>query len=203
MGEYAIYQGVEIKIGTCEDMYYLRADQRDKVTPLPGSLCPASNDVLGLIRFRFPWPDEDDIEPGSDKFYDKGYARSYGVHGMLPPSDVDHHSIQFSAPVGLLVSLPCPNSEEGKSQPYKVHRNGYQGDVAICGTAWRGGEWRVILKCGACGAMYNAPREHAEEVAAKVRASADFALRDKDEGRAKWLHAVADRMLAGYAPVAV
>lgn len=28
MGEYATYKGQEIKIGTCEDCYYLRADQR-------------------------------------------------------------------------------------------------------------------------------------------------------------------------------
>ena len=28
MGEYARFRGAEIKIGTCESMYYLRADQR-------------------------------------------------------------------------------------------------------------------------------------------------------------------------------
>ena len=39
MGEYAIRKsdGESIKIGTCEDMYYLRYEDRFKVTPEEGS----------------------------------------------------------------------------------------------------------------------------------------------------------------------
>ena len=196
MGEYAKFGGAEIKIGTCEDMYYLRADQRHRVSRLPGNVDPMDLETLKVLRFRFPWPDEDGIEPGSDKFHDNGHERTLGVHGVKPPDGVDHHGIQFSAnhpKVGLLVSLPCPNGKDGANQPYTIHRNGYSGDVAIVGTAWRNGEWRVILQCGACGAKYNAPREHAAEVAAALRASVR-----EDDASFKFFNAVADRMLAGY-----
>lgn len=64
MGEYARYKGEEIKIGTCESMYYLRADQRHLVEALPNNVDPVKD--AGEIRFRFPFPDEDACEPGGD-----------------------------------------------------------------------------------------------------------------------------------------
>jgi hypothetical protein len=54
MGEYALYKGQQIKIGTCETMYYLRADQAHLVTPLPGNVDPIKD--ADEIRFRFPSP---------------------------------------------------------------------------------------------------------------------------------------------------
>jgi hypothetical protein len=58
MGEYATYNGENIKLGTCESMYYLRADQRHLISGYRFD---------GGDRFRFPFPDEDDIEPGQCK----------------------------------------------------------------------------------------------------------------------------------------
>lgn len=55
MGEYAMYGGHQIKIGTCEDMYYLRADQAQRVRPERGSVDPFRQ--APEIRFRFPWPE--------------------------------------------------------------------------------------------------------------------------------------------------
>ena len=64
MGEYAIRKsdGESIKIGTCESMYYLRYEDRCKVTPEEGS-------GFGN-RWRLPFPDEDCIRPGE---YDSGF----------------------------------------------------------------------------------------------------------------------------------
>jgi hypothetical protein len=54
VGEYATFRGSSIKIGTCESMYYLRADQRHEVdgytatagynlcVPCPDELHPAA-----------------------------------------------------------------------------------------------------------------------------------------------------------------
>lgn len=63
MGENAKYSGEVVKIGTCEQMYYLRAEQAAQVEPVPHSLDPIRH-ATG-IRFRFPWPDEDGTAPGS------------------------------------------------------------------------------------------------------------------------------------------
>lgn len=62
MGEYAIYQGREVKIGTCENLYHLRWEQAHLVTPAAHSLDPIAE--RAVVRFRFPWPDEDGQEPG-------------------------------------------------------------------------------------------------------------------------------------------
>lgn len=63
MGEYATRKSdeAEVKIGTCEDMYYLRYEDRDKVRQLPNSL-NAANELN--LRWRLPFPDEDSTRIG-------------------------------------------------------------------------------------------------------------------------------------------
>ena len=64
MGEYAFRRpdGEHIKIGTCEDMYYIRFEDRKKVKPDEHSLdCSKELD----LRWRLPFPDEDHILPGN------------------------------------------------------------------------------------------------------------------------------------------
>src|SRR5258705_56795 len=123
MGEYAQYRGEEIKIGTCEDLFYLRADQRHLIT---------GYDFDAGFRYRFPWPDEDGKAPGSFDPYD----RTCSLYGLTAPGELagKHYSVQFVASAGYLASLPCPESAggEGGIGPVKVgglnvHRNGFKG----------------------------------------------------------------------------
>ena len=93
MGEYAIYNGQRVKIGTREDMLYLRWDQAHKVTPVSDSLNPTDPKILDVIRFRFPWPDEDNIAPG--EFHDSD--RGLRLDGFTVPAEVKHGSTQFKA----------------------------------------------------------------------------------------------------------
>jgi hypothetical protein len=84
LGENAVYQGHRVKIGTCEDMLYLRADQAALVERDYRSLDPVRE--REAVRFRFPWPDEDGTEPGAfgDPF------RVLGVEGARAPDGVEH-----------------------------------------------------------------------------------------------------------------
>lgn len=65
MGEYAIRKSdrLQVKIGTCEDMYYLRYEDRDNVQ-YDGS--------FEGERFRLPFPDEDNIRIGEYGDYERG-----------------------------------------------------------------------------------------------------------------------------------
>jgi len=196
MGEYAEFNGREIKVGTCEDLYYLRADQAGRVRKTrAGHTNLADPDVLKVVRFRFPWPDEDGTEPGAFE----AYGRSIPLSGLQPPADVDHLTVQFSARAGYLVSLPCP--EGPSSHGLKIHRNGFAGPVRIVQQAYRGGNLAVICECGGCGARYNLPTlEDAAPVISACRVEAN--KRPEDEGHAKFWGAIADRIEAGYASAA-
>jgi hypothetical protein len=201
MGEYAIYKGEQIKMGTCEDMYYLRYDQRHQVTPERGSVNPVTD--AGELRFRFPWPDEDAIEPGSGKFHDNGYHRSLAIHGMGPTTDVDHGHVQFVAQAGYNVCLPCPESavyqDEAKHGArvlgeLRVHRNGFSGSVHLVAQKYRPGIGLVpILRCGGCGTMWRLEeRDKIDKLAVMVRAEGD-----RNTGNSAFWHRIADRILAG------
>jgi hypothetical protein len=190
MGEFATYQNERIKIGTCEDLTDLRADQWPLVTVDLGGCDEAT--YLQDSRFRFPWPDEDTIEPGC--FTDPG--RSCLLRGLTAPEEVkdNHRTVQFSAPGGYLCSLPCPESGI-ELDAAKIHRNGYQGAVHLCAQRWWNGLLVGVLTCSACGVKWRLETlADAEPVAVALRTEADR----HGASKAGWYRAVADRLLAGY-----
>jgi hypothetical protein len=201
MGEYALYNGKRIKIGTCEDMYYLRADQTRQVYAQQGNVNPSSSRDQKEIRFRFPWPDEDHIQPGAFE----NFGRAVAVYGVELPESIEHDNVQFSAQAGYLISLPCPEGPEALKN-LTVHRNGFAGNFKIRQQAYRNGNLALIGSCGGCGAPFNLPTwKDAEPVVVACRAEADKALRiwissteQGDKPRAKWWDAIADRIAAGY-----
>lgn len=159
MGEYATYKGNSIKIGTCEDMYYIRYEDREKVLPEENSLdCSKELD----LRWRLPFPDEDDLEPGQYKIYNRGEI----LNGFADPYTIkDVGIIQVSHEIGLLINLPCYHGEkmpEIKGDGVKVFWNGKSPAYALtaiknteigcnpivscrfCQTAWRH-EWKDVL----------------------------------------------------------
>lgn len=106
MGEYATYKGESVKIGTCEDLYYLRVDQAHLVTPQANSLDPMDKSIHEALRFRFPFPDEDHLEPGCFEDHNRGFR--IPSSWVLPPEYDDHGSVQFTASAGYVMSIPCP-----------------------------------------------------------------------------------------------
>jgi len=127
MGEYALYHNTCIKLGTCEDMQYLRADQAQLVTVLPGNVDPVREGEQ--IRFRFPFPDEDDVEPGA--FTDP--ERSLTLNDVRPPEDLSHRPVRFTSEAGYTTWLACP---QGPPTPgVRFRRTGASWACGSCSSA--------------------------------------------------------------------
>lgn len=166
MGEYAIYQGRRVKIGTCEDLYYLRLDQVPLVQAEASSVDPRS--CLDVLRFRFPWPDEDGLTP-------------LGLH---------HPSVDFDR--GELLGwagYEAPH-RDGCSQPLAAElvQQGWRRGVVA--PVFRCAECRVRWSVPEFSDL--APVLGAMRVA--VRRTVDTG----DTGRAQWLSQVGRRLVAGY-----
>lgn len=199
MGEYAaLASGERVKIGTCENMYYLRADQAHEVRRLHGNVDPVRD--AEAIRFRFPWPDEDGIAPGN---FDNPF-RTLAVWGAAQPVEFDHGIVQFVAQAGYNVCLPCP---EGPSDHgLRIHRNGFRGAVHVSQQRWWQDQLVTVCECGGCGAKYRLETwEMAEPVVVAIRSEADREQRTAEQNDtpgnaeiAKRLHLIADRITAGY-----
>ena len=189
MGENAEYNGEEVKIGTCENMYYLRWDQRHLVKPLRGNVDPADPAVLDVIRFRFPWPDEDGTEPGQFRDHDRALA----LYGVTLPDGVKHEMVQFCSRSGFRFSIQCPQDPAAAKPPGTVYKNGWRGDVLLCQQAWRGGRLVPIAKCGGCDCLFRL------EDPDSLRPALDALRRVKRE----FPSAIADRIEATYAVTAI
>lgn len=112
MGEYAIRKsdGERIKIGTCEMMYYLRFEDRDKVQALAGNVDPMAE---GGLFYRLPFEDEDEVLPGQYKNPDRG-ERIWKSIGQKETEEFRDQTIindvgilQLHHESGLLINVPC------------------------------------------------------------------------------------------------
>jgi hypothetical protein len=111
MGEYAIRKsdGQEIKIGTCENMYYLRYSDRDKVKPKnENNLDPNDDKIISELRFRLPFPDEDHIKPGDYEPFRREEVLLYDYE----PKNTNAGLMQLSTKYGLLMNVPCYHGEK-------------------------------------------------------------------------------------------
>ena len=212
VGEYARRKsdGAEVKIGTCENMYYLRADQVRQVEAIPNSLDPNDPETQRSIRFRFPWPDEDGRLPGE---YDSDFDRAIAAPGATAPLDVDHGTVQFIAQAGYNVCLPCPESRDADwlrllkpdgPTPVAIHRNGFPGAVLLVQQKrLADGRLVPVCRCGGCGYPYRIeePAE-IEALALSFRKEADSREQmgkrhGTGEADRKFWDAIADRVLEG------
>jgi hypothetical protein len=208
MGEYALYKGQQIKIGTCETMYYLRADQAHLVTPLPGNVDPIKD--ADEIRFRFPFPDEDHIEPGQFEPFTKRR-----IWGLRPPAEgIEHYKVQFRSDPGYLVMLPCPEGPEATQEDngwsmtngLRIGRNGFKGAVHLAYQRLWEGKLVAVCECGGCGALYRLETiEDVEPLIVSLRSEADEQVRVAERHGtpgnadvARKIHELADRVWAGY-----
>lgn len=162
--------GQTVKIGTLENLYYLRHDQRWEVSPLEGNVNPHGPEESEL-RFRFPFPDEDHIAPG--EFID--HAKGHRLPWTVPADWQGHSTVQFKHANGYLVSLPCPESvPEGapvvqtmSGEPIQVHRNGYGGAVELVQQKNVPGDGGLVsvVACKGCGAKWRVPASEAVSIA--------------------------------------
>lgn len=202
MGENATFNGQTIKIGTCEDMLYLRADQAQLVTAQPRNVDPIRD--AEHLRFRFPFPSEDGIRPGAFEDPD----RTMRVDGVdLSEIPFEHHSVQFTARPGYVVSLPCPESQKGKQAAkdagYRVFKNGWKGDWHIAQQRVLAGRLVLVMQCGGCSARFRLPTladagPVVEALLRKVEEERNPHNRFGSETTADMFLEVAKRIVAGY-----
>ena len=170
MGEYAtrLSDDIRIKIGTCEDMFYLRYEDREKVGAIPGNVNPHDTEDLKVIRFRLPFPNEDDIPIGQYEDPHRGqmlYKQSEnGCSEYFADAEAgEKHmgSFQMYHKSGLLFSVPC---HHGAKLPdlglIKVHWNGKAPALVLGAVGLRphggDGPLRVypVIRCIFCGEMW-------------------------------------------------
>lgn len=163
MGEYARRKrdGVEVKIGTCSDMYYIRYEDRDKVARLQNSL---DCSVEFNLRWRLPFPDEDKVKIGEYE----DYCRGCGLSGFNDYDGMIDNvgTLQLTHESGLLINVPCYHGIKlpditgpkvgafwnGKSNHIELSSVKNMPDGTLrpvircryCGESWRS-EWEYVL----------------------------------------------------------
>ena len=167
MGEYAKFRGQEIKIGTCESMYYLRYEDRHKVEAKSGNVDPANDKNL---FFRLPFPDEDHIEPGNYEDYNRG-LRMYQTdeRGRCIDFNFDGAenfslnpgSIQLHHASGILFSIPCYHGEKlpeitAGGNKINVFWNGKTHSIELAFVkVTNAGNVVPVVRCMHCGQLWS------------------------------------------------
>jgi hypothetical protein len=161
MGEYAKFNGNEIKIGTCADMYYLRFADRHRVQALDGNVDPVAD--AEQLRFRLPFPDEDGVQIRHYEPYRRGVRlwRHDAGDWTSPETADDPGTVQLKhEPSGLLVSARCYHGmrlpEASDDFPH-VHWNGKGHSFELTATKVLEGVAHGIVHCRHCGNLWRYP----------------------------------------------
>lgn len=161
MGEYAKRKsdGIKVKIGTCESMYYLRYEDRNKVEKIPHSLDASREKNL---FWRIPFPDEDNIGIGEYNDHSRGLRLykpgEYGADDFTDKETIkDPGTMQISHASGLLVNVKCYHGEklpEG-SDDVKAFWNGRSWFYELAHLKnMENGEVLPVVRCRHCGHMW-------------------------------------------------
>ena len=160
MGEYALYKGKEVKIGTCNSMYYLRWEQRKSVVHQPGNVNPVTQ--ANVLWFRAPRKREDGIEPGMFdfqgwcgvepiRFYIKNECKQfYREVEELAKQERGLVSVRAEK-IGVTCKVPCYHGFTTEL-PEGMCYNGFNPNtLGIAGLGVREGGAVALIGCVACG----------------------------------------------------
>lgn len=199
MGEYAIRakDGQSVKLGTCEQMYYCRWQQRYDVMKFPGS-------KDGLF-WRLPFPDEDGIAVGDFEDYDGWKRNRYsriddsfrermkGEEGVLS----DPGLIQMKRDdCGLLLNVPCYHGVKLPDNigECKAFWNGYSFPIRLCAVKNYPTEMRIVISCICCGHMWSFPFDEIQQYISSI----EMRMRLLKTCQAYWIDRHPDDEPSGY-----
>lgn len=198
MGEFAKYKGQSIKIGTRENLYYLRPDQIALVEPIDGNTNPFDFQS-GQDRFRFPFPDEDHRDPGDFEPF-----RTIDVP-TRPPAEIRHSHVNYRAESGAVIQAPCPWDETAQSAKWvnEIDSRHAKPVVKIEFFKWdrTHGRWNIVCHCADCGAMWRFDSLADPEMEALLETLCQKAIQGSDhiatDSPAYW-HSIIGRILLAY-----
>lgn len=158
MGEYVTFNGNQIKVGTCENYSDMRHTDINRVSGF---------DFAGIvgIRFRLPWPDEDNTTPGEygdfrgmrlyKANFDSGYVTDYNPE-WLDEADPGHIQLRHKDS-GLQFSVPCHHGNRLPDLGNKVrpcwNGKGYSIELIALKVVEDGGI-APIVRCRHCKEMW-------------------------------------------------
>lgn len=196
MGEYIKLHGEPTKLGTCEDLYYCTfqalqhwAGIADRV---PGNLEPREylNPKWGF-RYRFPFPDEDNMGIGSHDAFNRGLLLpciNKDAPIVLAPREHDYHrvSINCNGTHNVNVRVPCPASGN------LTHHSPIPSTVPVELVQQKqvDGNLVPVLRCGWCGSKYRITIDESRWLFNH--------LIHNEGGNSKLWHEIAARIAAGY-----
>ena len=167
MGEYGIRKsdGEHVKIGTCERMFYLRYEDRDKIKPEENSLDQMK--ATGLF-WRLPFPDEDGVLPGDYDPHNRGlHLYKFGIdrRGEKYTMDFeDAETVEHPGTIqlrhessGLLMNVPCYHGLKlpDVREPMRAAWNGKSHSFELDSIKnISDGTVHPVVKCRHCGKMW-------------------------------------------------
>jgi len=207
MGEIVQVKGDSFKLGTCEDLYYIRHHELEELDALgamdkqPGNLNPAEYlEPRYGFRYRFPFPNEDGQDIREWQRRSHTYGLTIAIPRNSPLANMDHaeicRGVSLEGTYNVNVMFPCPGSPAFKGVkssplPDTIPLRLVQ-QKAVEGELW------AVIECGWCGNKVRLPREEAVLLAKTAREQGYFSISCGETWNAIFWDEVANRIMAGY-----
>lgn len=171
MGEYITINNKQIKIGTCEDIYYARYEQIKRLQGLGKK--EGDTPIYNLLnsrcgyRFRFPFPEEDNIEIGCFDNFNKGLKVELPNRYVIKETqEVDHNqkvTVQLQGKNKSFL-IPCPYSVDWNPKIMQSTIEETLDMEIVQQRPFENALW-TVCRCLYCGVLFRLPPLQAEYLA--------------------------------------
>jgi hypothetical protein len=209
MGEYVTINKQQVKLGTCEDLYYTRLNQLWSYSHIQGVKEYLNPD--NGFRYRFPFPEEDNLTIGNYNDFDKGLIISLHADDYrlvdFSHDDIWHGcSAENKGSYNVNISLPCPQSKaldwtfiqmpDNTTMKIKHSNNDFR-IVSIKQQKQVNGEVWTVISCPYCGSRVRIDYDGAVKLVHSIKVGY-IDCHNATESNKEYYTKVIDRIMQGY-----
>ena len=194
MGEYLNFDGEDVKIGTCENLYYLRYDfLKDNLDRFKAGDQEPKSYLSDGSRFRFPFPEEDTQQPFHYEKFDKGLTVPVDRKDFeIEHSTVTAHIQANGGGYGINYFIPCPGLNRELEIEHSNISERFPLDIVQLKPV--GEEVWLVVRCGYCGVRVRFDYKESKKLTDHIEKLHE---NDTEENQDYW-NKVCSRILEGY-----
>lgn len=181
MGEYFKNRNINFKLGTCEDLMYIRHSEIEALQDLKNELADCNGELKDYLkdghyyRFPYPWEDGQKTADISRRNPEDSNTNFFNVPQIKDKIKISHEHIikpiSLNGTHNVNVWLPCPMSAEFEGLNLYTSQNGFKDlfPISVIREKMVNGKLQTVYACPYCGVWFRMDEEETNYFKSQAR----------------------------------
>lgn len=181
MGEYFKNGNINFKLGTCEDLMYIRHSEIESLKELKNELADSNGEMTDYLkdghfyRFPFPWEDGQKAVDINKRQPEDSNTNFFNVPEIKDKIKISHEhlikSFSLNGANNVNVWLPCPMSPDFEALNLHTSQNGFKAifPISVIREKMVNGKLQTVYTCPYCGVWFRMDEEETNYFKSQAR----------------------------------